>query len=86
MEIKLYHNDRFRVRTGQESNFIDIGGMDWEAGITVDMYPHFHYIELRKKEWQVRLFLFKNKGVKKDIDLGWWSDAEVVYALNNVNK
>ena len=86
MEIKLNHNDSIRASTGQGSNIIDIRGMEWELGIQVNLYPHFHYIEMRKKEQMITVFLFKNKGVKKDIDLGWWKDADVIFALNEVNK
>ena len=90
MEINLNQNDRFRVKTNRldncGENFIDINGLQWEAGIAVDMYPSFHYIEMRKKERGIRLFLFKNKGAKKDFDLGWWDDAEVIFALNEINK
>lgn len=86
VETKLHGTDRFRVSTNQGDNFIDVGGLEWEMGITIDTYPHFHYIEIREKDNQIRMFCFKNKGVKKDLDLGFWSDAKVVFSVNKVGK
>lgn len=85
MEIKLYQNDSIRASTDGGDNFIDIKGMYWQSGIQVSLYPSFHYIEMREKNRQVAVFLFKNKGIKKDIDLGWWDDAKVIFAMNKVN-
>lgn len=86
MELKIHSTDRVRISTDQSKNYIDINGEDWEQAISVDLYDHLHYIELRKKEGLLRLYLFKNKGVKKEIDFGYFKDAEVVFALNNVKR
>lgn len=83
--IRLYHNDRIRIFGDFENNnFIDVSGCKDEDAITVDLYPHFHYIEMRKKDNICKLFMFKKKGLKKHFDFGWWKDAEVVYSLNEV--
>ncbi len=84
METKFNHCDRMRIRTGYKENFIDISGADNEACLTVDLYPHFQYIEMRAKKGQMRLFTFDNKRWKKEYDFGWWADAEVVFSRNNV--
>jgi hypothetical protein len=84
MELRLHSVDEFRVSTMQGSNFIDVRGLPNEAGIQVNSYPHFHYIEVRRKMGQVATFHFKNKRWKKETDLGWWNDAEVVFSVNEV--
>ena len=88
MEIKLNQSDRFRVVCDHEKdNFIDIGQIGFEA-MYVDLYTRFQYIEIRKKECVMRVFLFKKKSHKKECDFGWWADADVVYSINQqvVNK
>jgi len=84
VELKLNHEDHIRVVTDRGNNFIDVSGMPYEHGIRVSAYPHFHYIEVREKAGQIATFYFRNKGVKKDTDLGWWQDADVVWSKNEV--
>ncbi len=86
MNIQLHSKESLRISTNQNNNFIDVMGEQDEAALAVCIYPRFHYIEMREKEGHIKIFLFKNKGVKKYIDLGWWSDAEVVFAKNEVIK
>ena len=86
MEIHLNSTSTFRVRTGRESNFIDVHGCDWEGAIAFDFYPFFQYIEIRKKNGLVRVFAFESRRHKKDMDLGWWSDANVIFSINEKNK
>lgn len=87
MDLRLRSKDRIRiVGDHEENNFIDVGGTDWDLAMTVDLYPAFHYIEIRKRDSSVRVFLFKKKGDKKEYDFGWYKDAEVIFALNEVLK
>lgn len=86
MELKLYYNSRIRVITDLGNNFLDVNGLQDEVGFAIDAYPYMQYIEMRKKDGFVRTFYFKNKGVKKYIDLGYWEDAEVIFALNEVRQ
>lgn len=83
MEIVLQGEERFRIDGGYGdlSNFIDVSKVDF-AGIGVDIYSGFQYIELRKKQDRLKLFTFPKKSIKKEYDFGWWSDAEIVYSLN----
>ena len=81
----MRHSDRVRITTDQGNNFIDVNGLEWEMGIRVDGYPHFHYIEIREKEGQIATFYFRNKRAKQDMILEWWQDAEVVFSRNNVH-
>lgn len=84
MNIKLNYKDQFRISTNQEQNFLDIRGLDHEAGIAVDSYPRFHYIEIREKLSGIRTFYFQTKRHKREYNFGWWEDAEVVFSRNNV--
>lgn len=92
MDIKLHSSDRFRISTNQGNNFIDINGLTFEAGIAIDLYSFCHYIELRKKEGFIRLFLWESKRHKHEIEEMpqyadvWWKDAEVIFSLNDRNK
>jgi hypothetical protein len=86
MELTLHYNDCIRISTELGNNFIDVSGLEWEMGMRVSGYPYSHYIEVRVKDKRVATFYFRNKGVKKKIDLGWWNDAEVVYSINEVYK
>ena len=51
--------------------------------MAIDLFASFQYIEIRKKDEQVRVFTFKRKSDKKDCDFKWWGDAEVILAINN---
>jgi hypothetical protein len=82
MNVKLQHKDRFRVYADhEEQNFIDVNQEEYES-MSIDGYTAFHYIEIRKKEGRIRVYFFKKKSYKKECDFGWWTDAEVVFALN----
>lgn len=88
MTVNLNSNDRIRISTDSTNNFIDVDCLTFEGGLAIDLYPHFHYVEIRRKGDDVRIFLWKTKGHKHDSpeDLKGWDDAEVVLAINKVNK
>jgi len=87
MELRIYPKDRIRITSDYKGqNFIDTEGMKDEIGMSIDLYPSFHYIEMREKDGMIRVFLFQKKGLKKYYDFGYWKDAEVVYSLNKVIK
>ena len=82
MRIKLDNKDKIRiVGDNKELNFIDTQVVGYES-LAIDLYTSFYYIEIRKKESQIRVFTFPKKSYKKECDFGWWEDAEVIYALN----
>ena len=82
MHINLQGNDRFRINADhEEDNFTTISQFGYEA-MAIDLHVAFQYIEIRRKQDQVRLFSFKKKSHKKECDFGWWEDAEVILAIN----
>ena len=83
MEIKLQAEDRFRVNGGYSdlSNFIDIAKAGY-SGISVNLFTGFQYIEIRKKDDQLKIFTFPKKSHKKEYDFGHWKDAEVIFSVN----
>ena len=83
MEIKLQTDDRFRVDVSEGSfdNFINIQKAGY-AGLAIDLFTGFQYVEIRKKEGILRVFTFPKKSMKKEYDFGFWVDAEVVYSIN----
>lgn len=86
MNIKLNSNDWFRVYADyEENNFIDIAQEEYES-MSVNAFTSFQYIEIRKKEGQLRIYFFKKKSYKKECKFGWWEDAEVVFALNETKS
>lgn len=86
-KIQLYAEEKVRVTTDyKEDNYIDISSHPHEIGMTIDFYPCHQYLEIRKKGGVCREFLFKKKGEKKYFDFGYWEDAEVIFALNEVKK
>jgi hypothetical protein len=85
MELKLYSKDKIRLITGSSNNnFIDCVSEHQEAALTVSFLPSQTYMEIRKKANQVKIFYFENKKHKKEFDFGYWEDAEVIFALNEV--
>ena len=61
MEIKLQTDDKFRiVADHKENNFIRVSQFGYEA-MAIDLHVAFQYIEIRKKQDQVRVFSFKKK-------------------------
>ena len=83
MEIKLQAEDRFRVDGGYSdlSNFIDIAKAGY-SGISVNLFTGFQYVEIRKKDDQLKIFTFPKKSHKKEYDFGHWEDAEVIFSMN----
>ena len=85
MEIRLYNKDRLRIKADTDGdNFINVSTDVNLESLTVDIYPIFHYIEMRLKNDTMQMFLFKKKSHKKHYDFGYFKDAEVVYSLNKV--
>ena len=86
MNINLQDSDKFRINADYaQDNFINVSAFGYEA-MAIDLYTAFQYIEVRRKDCQVRMFSFKKKAHKKECDFGWWADAEVILAINEVNK
>lgn len=85
METRLNSQQKFRVTTGaSKKNFIDIKSGLLEQALEVSFLTHKQYMEVRKKSGHICTFYFESKRHKKDYDFGWWEDAEVVFANNDV--
>lgn len=85
MHLKLRRDDHFRVSCdSDENNFIDIQQVGYEA-MAMNLFPLFHYIEIRSKDNNLRLFTFKKKSHKKEYDFGNWENAEIVFTWNKVS-
>jgi len=88
MDLRLYAKQAVRIITHDilnESNFIDVRSLDFELGLMITNYSlGRQYIELRRKDNQIALLLFSKKSHKKDVDLGYWSDADIIFSLNEV--
>jgi hypothetical protein len=86
MEIQLQDSDRLRLHADfKQQNFVNISKFGYDA-MAIDLHSQFHYIEIRKKGCQVRVFTFKKKSDKKQCDFGAWADAEVILAINEINN
>ena len=88
MDIKLNAQESIRIFTHDYngiSNFVDVTSLNDQSGLRVTNHSLVHqYIEIRRKSTQIAIFLFPRKSFKKYANLGWWSDAEVVYSINEV--
>lgn len=85
MEITVKRDERLSVSSEiyPDNLTIDIYSEPGQY-LSVALQQFRQYIEIRKKENGVRVFIFNSKGEKKKADLGWWDDAEVIFALNEV--
>lgn len=89
MELKLGNKESIRIITNQYSttteNFIDVKALPDQMGIEITNWSNnVQYTELRLKNNQLALLVYRKKGDKKYTDLGYWEDAEVVYSINEV--
>lgn len=86
MDLRLYSKQSVRVKTHHSNlNFVDITSLDNEYALQVSNYStSMQYIEIRRKNNSVAMFLFRKKSDKKEVDFGWWADAEVIIAINEV--
>ncbi len=85
MEIKLNSVDKLRLTTGfKRKLFSDIDCGEFESSIGFSFLVSQAYFEVRKKDGQIKCFLFESKRNKKEINLGYWDDAEVIFANNEV--
>jgi hypothetical protein len=88
MDIILHGSERTRVETKYSSdihNFVDISSLKDCAGLCISNWSlSQQYIEIRKKNNQLAMFVFNSKGIKHQVDLEYWADAEVVFSINEV--
>ena len=50
MNLQLHSGDQIRVTSDFKcDNFVDILSLNQEIGMSIDLYSHFYYIEIRKK-------------------------------------
>jgi hypothetical protein len=86
MQIKMNFEEKLRIFSDYEGdNFVNVE-VNEMSSLMIDMFPRYHYVEIRKKEMMLRVFAWKRKSDKKQVDLGWWDDAEVVFALNETKR
>ena len=82
MDLRIRQDDNLRIYADhKQQNFIDVHQVGYE-GMAIDLFTSFQYIEIRKKNTQLRVFTFTKKSMKKECDFGWWDDAEVVFSIN----
>lgn len=90
MQLSLHGNERIRIAERTDSNnncFIDVELPENSyRAISADFYGQNGYIEIRKKDGDLKIYQFKKKSHKKEIDFGYWEDAEVVYSFNREGK
>jgi len=85
MEIRLNNKESIRLTVDHErNNFIDVSCEDYEMAGGITLFPSMQYVEIRKKGGYIKIFTFKKKSHKKEIDFGYWKDAEVIFAINEV--
>lgn len=84
MEIRPGSKQKLKITTGTTNNWIDIRCGEWEQALEVSFLCAQQYLEIRKKAGYICSFYFQNKRQKKDYDFGWWEDAEVIFANNDV--
>lgn len=87
MIIRLNSEERVRITTGStKKNFVDITGEKFEQALGISFLCSQTYLEIRKKDGQIKSFYFESKRHKKEFDFEWWSDAEVIFANNDVRR
>lgn len=85
MDLRLHSTDKIRLVTGSsKNNFIDCSAEYQEMALTVSFLCSQTYMEIRRKANQVKTFYFESKRHKKEFEFGYWEDAEVIFAFNEV--
>lgn len=86
MDLKLNSSDTIRLVTGSGSkkNFIDCSSECQEMALTVSFLTSQCYMEIRRKSGQVKTFYFEHKTDINEFDFGYWNDAEVIFAFNEL--
>lgn len=85
MNITLNSEDHFRVVTGcyDTEVLVRLTSLKNGSGLVVEQTStDTSYLEVREKEGRIATFHFASKREKKYTDLGWWADAEVLFARN----
>ena len=69
MDLKLHSNDKIRLITGSsKNNFIDCSAEYQEMALTVSFLCSQTYMEIRRKNNQVKTFYFESKRHKKEFE------------------
>ena len=84
MELSLNSNSRVRISTDSGDNWLDVKAGKNEDSLEVSFLVSQQYMEVRSKDGSICSFYFKSKRHKSYHDFGWWDDAEVVFANNQV--
>ena len=86
MDVRIRNDEQLQITSSTNGdNFVRVQGFGYNS-LVIDLYAPFQYIEVRRKESNVRVFTFHKKSDKKECDFGWYEDAEVILAINDVNK
>lgn len=83
MELSMNSGDSIRLKN-YHTGFIDCTSECHEMVLGVSFLKGYIYMEIRQKGGQVKTFYFRKKSHKKDCDLGYWQDAEVIFSFNFV--
>ncbi len=85
MNLKLYQDENIRIETPHSGIFTEVRYVGYET-LAVDLYGFQGYIEIRKRNDNIRVFHFPQKFYKKECDFGFWEDAEIVFSYNKNGK
>lgn len=89
MEVKLKGTESIRVNTNtynsREELFVDVVTPQWQPYLGVLVHEMFH-IQIRKKERELKVFVFSKSDQDKLIKEEYWRDAEIIWQSDNIDK
>lgn len=81
MKLDLSSGDRVRVSTNSNRAFFDSESEQGEMCLGVDFYG-MHYLEMREKSGDFRMFVFPNKEYSESFVFGYWANANIVWSYS----
>lgn len=82
MEIKLNGAESIRVNTttynSKDGLFVDVLTPPWQPYLGVLVHEMF-YIQIRKKERILKVFVFSKANKDRLIDDEYWKDADIIW-------
>jgi len=85
MYLQLSEDEAFSITNTEENLWLGIHALENGQSFGINLLPSreskpHKYIEIRQGVLGIKIFFFINKKAKKDIDLGIWEHAEIIWS------
>lgn len=78
MELRVSNGSRIRLKARKP--FVDVRGEDFGDALSISLYDRLSFFQIRKKNEEIKLFIFNDEEQVNEFDFGFFSDAEILFS------